>query len=270
MFNNYYTLSYTFYLEDDTFDPALTRGGPLMINPKYWSNYIYLSSDSRKSLIFGASTAYINSAHDAWYFSLGTFAEWKARPNLLLRFEPSMLWHSTYSQWVDDFEDPLATVTYGNRYVYASIWRKQFSAGLRMNWTFTPKLSLQFFAQPLVSIADYSNFKEFAKPSSYEFNDLTDVEYDETDNTYEIDPDGEGPAESFSFDNPDFDLKSLRGNAVLRWEYLPGSTMYLVWTQQRSDDEYLGSLDFKRSFERILSPEADNIFMLKLSYWLNI
>jgi hypothetical protein len=85
--------------------------------------------------------------------------------------------------------------------------------------------------------------------------------------SYEADPDGSGPAQPITFDNPDFNTKSLRGNAVLRWEYLPGSTLYLVWTQSRSDDEDIGVFQFRHSFQRLWKAHPDNIFMIKMTYW---
>jgi hypothetical protein len=69
--------------------------------------------------------------------------------------------------------------------------------------------------------------------------------------------------------NQDFNFKSLRGNAVLRWEYLPGSTLYLVWTQSREDVENIGSFQFGPSMRRMTLSRPDNIFMVKLTYWWN-
>ena len=70
--------------------------------------------------------------------------------------------------------------------------------------------------------------------------------------------------------NPDFNYISLRGNAVLRWEYMPGSTLYLVWTQSKNDVEQHGDFYFDKSMNRMFDLEPDNIFMMKLSYWLGI
>jgi len=89
-----------------------------------------------------------------------------------------------------------------------------------------------------------------------------------SEGTYRIDPDGSGPASAIEFENPDFNFKSLRGKAVLRWEYYPGSTLYVVWTQTRSDSEPHGEFRFRHSLGRLLDAKADNIFMVKLSYWL--
>ena len=175
-----------------------------------------------------------------------------------------------YTQWVDAFDDPTAVRTYGKRYVFGEMKQTEISANIRLNWTFTPRLSLQLYLQPLISHGDYEHFKELDRPKSYAFDVYSASQVVRSNGEYEIDPDGPGPARSFSFDNPDFNYKSLRGNAVLRWEYKPGSTLYLVWTQSRWDDVYEERFSFRRSTEQLLHAKADNIFMLKASYWWSL
>jgi hypothetical protein len=153
--------------------------------------------------------------------------------------------------------------------VFATFQQSTLSANIRVNWTFTPKLSLQLFMQPLISAANYSAFKEVARPRSLDYlvygtNGSTITQIGQS---YVVDPDGSGPATPFAYGNPDFNLRSFRGNAVLRWEYLPGSTLFLVWTQSRADQEEIGNLQFRHSFRRLLDAHPDNIFMIKLTYW---
>ena len=83
-----------------------------------------------------------------------------------------------------------------------------------------------------------------------------------------MDPDGAGAAAAFTFDDPDFSVRSLRGTAVLRWEYRPGSTVYFVWTQQRSGEEPTGTFDFNRAYPALFRDRPDNVFLIKVSYWL--
>ena len=86
---------------------------------------------------------------------------------------------------------------------------------------------------------------------------------------YLVDPDGAGSAASFSFGDPNFNFRSLRGNAVLRWEYRPGSTLFLVWTQSRSDTAQFGDLHFDRDRRALFDADPTNIFLIKVNYWLN-
>jgi hypothetical protein len=87
--------------------------------------------------------------------------------------------------------------------------------------------------------------------------------------TYTIDPDGSGDANAFQIRNPDFNLRSLRGSAVFRWEYRPGSTLFFVWTQQRSDAASQGDFDFGRDRDALFAARPQNIFLVKASWWLS-
>ncbi|HPG38920.1 MAG TPA: DUF5916 domain-containing protein [bacterium] len=270
-FLNYTSFEYSLAYNPQTVNRRLTRGGPLLINPPGYELDFDWESDDRKSLIFDM---YFNSYYqdkDDTYYNIGAGVEWKPRPNISVSFNPRLALENEYVQWVDVFDDVMATQTFGKRYVFASMNQKELSAGIRLNWTFTPNLSLQLYAQPLLSTGDYTDFKEFSKPKSYDFKVYQENKtISNSDDVITVDPDGAGPAAAISFDNPDFDYKSLRGNAVLRWEYTPGSTFYLVWTQRRSDSEYLGDMEFNRSFNRLWKTKADNIFMIKFSYWWNM
>jgi hypothetical protein len=170
--------------------------------------------------------------------------------------------------------DPLASETYGSRYVFSTLEQTELSASIRADWTFTPKLSLQLYLQPLISVGSYNDFKELKQPSTFTFNHYgidngSTSSFDPAANQYTVDPDGSGPAQPFTIDNPNFNFKSLRGNAVLRWEYMPGSTLYFVWTQQRSSEQDPGNFSLGRDFRNLFSSVGDNVFMVKATYWWN-
>ncbi|MGD2070771.1 MAG: DUF5916 domain-containing protein, partial [Gemmatimonadota bacterium] len=84
-----------------------------------------------------------------------------------------------------------------------------------------------------------------------------------------VDPDGPGPAAPFRVEDEDFTRRSLRGNAVLRWEWRPGSTLYLVWQQSRSSSDRFDSIDFRRDARALFDAPSDNVFLLKVSYWIS-
>ena len=162
--------------------------------------------------------------------------------------------------------------TFGARYIFGRIQQNTLSAEVRLNWTFTPKLTLQFYLQPFIAVGKYDEFKELAYPESYEYNIFGEgqstIAY--ANGFYMVDPDGPGLAATFSFYNPDFNVKSFRGTAVLRWEYLPGSILYVVWTQNRADYSNPGDLDLGRDLGNLFTAPGDNIFLIKLSYRWNI
>ena len=268
-FLNYYTINWNLAYNPETINNRRTRGGPLTLNPPGYQVNAYLSSDDKKDIIIGAGffTYQTNYSYN-WDFN--SSIEVRPSSNVSIIIEPYYSINNEFAQWVDSFSDETAVNTFGRRYVFAKLDQKTFGAGIRLNWTFTPELSLQLYAQPLISSTDYKNFKELAAPKTYDFNIYGTGSSTFDESTLTADPDGNGPANPIQIENPDKSFKSLRGNVVLRWEFVPGSIVYFVWTQTRSDSEENGVFRFGRSFRRLFNTEADNIFMVKFSYWFNM
>jgi hypothetical protein len=91
----------------------------------------------------------------------------------------------------------------------------------------------------------------------------------DADHTRHIDFDGDGIAD-YSFGDRDFNVRSLRGNAVLRWEYSPGSTLFLVWQRRQVNESLAGDFRFSRDLSALMRAPAENVFMVKLRYWLGL
>jgi hypothetical protein len=253
----------------ETVSDRRTRGGPLTLNPSGLEWDFQTESDPNRRWIFGLGT------HGTHYglgsdesLSLNGALEWKPGSRLSIRMEPKVERSRTAAQYVDTFDDALATATYGHRYVFAGLDQTTVSASVRLNWIFTPRLSLEVYSQPLVSSGAYRGFKELARPRSYEFTPYPDPLPTDDPDRIIVDPDGSaGPAAAHEIDDPNFSLTSLRGNAVLRWEFSPGSTLFLVWTQDRSQSESVGTFPAGQALDRLFAAPADNIFMVKVSYW---
>jgi hypothetical protein len=130
---------------------------------------------------------------------------------------------------------------------------------------------LQLYARPFITSGDFRHYKEFRTPGEYEFDvygqDAGTIS--KVDDEYIVDPDGDGAAPSFQFEEQDFNFKSLRGNAVLRWEYKPGSVFYLVWQQTRSDFTDLNSLVPERDYAELFRAPANHTFLVKFTYWFS-
>jgi hypothetical protein len=248
-----------------------TRGGPLMVNQPGVEWEFNLDSDPNKRWIYGGGfrgNQYRRGWEDSW--TAWGAVEWKPGARVSLRFEPQIERSRTSAQYVDTFDDPMAANTFGHRYVFADLDQTTVSASVRLNWIFTPRLSLEVYAQPLLSSGSYTGFKELARARSYAFNPYPDPTPTDDPDRIVVDPDGAaGPAAGTEIDDPNFSLASLRGNAVLRWEYSPGSTLFLVWTQNRSETETVGSFRTGRALGRLFDAAADNIFLVKVSYWWN-
>jgi hypothetical protein len=180
-------------------------------------------------------------------------------------------------QYVTSVGDPTNTLFYGRRYVLSSLVQKTLSLDTRFTMTFSPTSSLELYTQPFIASGAYSAFKEFDRPR-YSRKSVYGIDKGSIQATrnvrgeivgYTIDPDAAGAAAPFTIDNPDFNVRSLRGNAVYRWEYRPGSTLFFVWTQSRENfAPYDGSFEFDRDRSALFATNPDNIFLVKLNYWL--
>ncbi len=274
---NYYEFDLSFAFNPETTNINRTRGGPLTKNKPGFEFGINAETDNRKDIVFGLNGFSYLSSSGSKDYSVGLEIEWKPSENISFSINPDFNWDFPDAQWVpganNENDDITATKTYGKRYVFAEMHRKTFSSSFRVNWTFSPEISLQVYVQPLISSGDYSNFKYLSRSNSYDFTEYGtgNSTIDFNGNEYIADSDGNGPAPEIKWNNPDFTITSFRGNAVMRWEYQPGSTLFLVWTQNRSDFENNGHIRFNKPFtDRFLNNQPDNIFLIKMTYWLGI
>ncbi len=268
-FKNYWTVFANGYYFREVQDDRATRGGPSMLSPPARGGSIGVDSDGRKAVSVGANV-YVNSS-DSGSSSVGLGLNVRYRPiaSLEISAGPGLDRNHSAAQYVDTFSDPVASATYGARYVFGTLKQREFSVQTRVNYVLSPKMSLQLYMQPLVSVGDYREFKELAQPRTFTFTrygqDRGAIEYHEATRRYTVDP-GDGGA-PFAFDDPDFNFKSLRLNAIFRWEWRPGSAMYLVWTEQRQDMAHPGQFMLGRDISRTFSAPADDVLMFKIAYW---
>ena len=227
-------------------DDRLTRGGPLAIRPAWWSGSSTIASDVRKPLTGTLSLSGDRYESGAWDWSMSLTVGLKPSTRWNLSLGPDISRLHTPAQYVITVVDASYAPTYGRRYVFAPLDQTSVGLELRLNWTFTPRLSLETYAQPLLSSADYGDATQLVAPNTYDF-----VAY-------------AGPVP-----NRDFNLRSLRGNAVLRWEWRPGSTLYFAWQQRRSDVADTGDFEFDRDRSALFRTRPDNIFLVKVNYWIN-
>lgn len=268
---NYWSIEGSAGFYPAVMDDRLTRGGPVMRTTNGCWFELYGSTDWRAPLVGRLGLYGGRSESGGYTIGVTPGIEWKPNSRITLSFRPDMMYDVTIAQWVENIDDATATHTYGRRHVFARLDRHDVSANIRIDWTFTPKLSLQVFAQPFFSVGTYTEFKELAQPGTYTFNRYGEggSTIERGDGEYAVDPDGPGPAPRFYIEDPDYNYKSFRTNIVLRWEYLPGSTMYLVWTHDRTSEDDPGIFRFRRDFSNLFSSTPNNVFLLKVAYWLN-
>ena len=259
------------------YDDRLMRGGPVGVLPAGDVVSANVSTDGRKPVVFNVNPRFQRNAEGGFQSAVNTSLRWKPMSSVQVTFGPSYNLTRGVQQYVTSQEDPTATAFGGNRYVFSSLVQKTLSMDTRLAVTFTPTSTLEMYLQPFIASGAYSDFKEFDAPrqlrkSVYGRDRGTITPTVGTDGlvtSYTVDPDAAGPAAPFTFDNPSFDTRSLLGNIVYRWEYRPGSTLYLVWTQSRSNElSYIGNLDFARDRTALFATHPDNIFLVKVNYWL--
>ncbi len=269
-FANFWSWFLRFDYQPPYTDDRLTRGGPLARTPTQKDFVVELETDSRKTTQVEGSVFY------RWNDAGGSFGSYDLevsfRPTTAarIRIGPNLSINNDVAQYVTTIVDPVAAKTFGNRYIFGKLNQTELSLVTRVDWTFSPDLSLQLFLQPLVSSGDFSELKELAEPHTFDFvaygkdrGTVTEIDGDAT-----IDP-GDGGG-SFTIENQDFNIRSLRANAVLRWEYRPGSTLFIIWQQSREGFEPFGDFRLGRDFRGIFDARGDNILAVKLSYWLGI
>jgi len=275
---NYWQISGFWIHRPNVLDDRLSRGGPVLRRPgiDFWSTSV--STDSRKNVVVNWSgDVGCNRDGDC---DRSTSLSLQVRPasNVSLSVGPSLGHEETGFQYVRTVADPTAAAFAGQRYVFARLVQNSIAMNTRFSVTFSPNLTLEAFLQPLIASGVYSRYNEYAAPRALQRlvygEDRGSVTTQPGDparglrDSIFVDPDGAGPATRFGFEDPSFTLRSLRGNAVLRWEYRPGSTLFVVWTRTGASELTHGGIDLGRDTEALFRGPSDNIFLVKVNYWL--
>jgi hypothetical protein len=234
----------------------------------------FLGSDFRKPVSLGTSAEISRNEHGGWGRTIGTNLNIRPTAAVTAHIGPSFNKSRSAAFYVTQRVDPTATTTFGSRYLFSSLEQSSVNARIRVNVALTPDLSIQLYAQPYIAAGDYEEFKELAAPGMFDFvtygsDNGSTIFYDDEQNAYTVDPDGSGPAEEMVFGNPDFRFRSLRSNLVVRWEYLPGSTLFLVWNHGQSGYASDATFNVWDEFGNLLRDDQQNTFLVKVNYWLS-
>lgn len=243
----------------------LTRGGPLMANRD--DQFVSLELESREGARNGWSLDLEGGNDENGGYSTGVELRFSMRPGsqLELSLDPSWSRNRDARQFVMS-ATPGRPATFDARYVFATVDLSEISARLRANYTFTPDLSLETYAEPFAASGHFHSFGELLAPRSGEL-----VRYGvapgssitrNADGSHTVtDPQG-----TFAIAPRDFNVRSLRSNVVMRWEWRPGSTLFVVWQQDRSAERQFRPARPGDLFDAF-GTRGDNIFAVKLTYW---
>lgn len=246
-----------------------TRGGPALSRPGGWYGWGGFETDERKDVRGNLETwFFVQDESTSW--ENGVFANVSVRPASNLDFSVGPELSRRFDSWQYLQTDQALG---GDHYTFGELEQTTLSMTLRGNVTFTPNLSLQLYAEPFASTGNYVGFKEVTNTRAARFHDqfvvfgpdrLIDHE---GELTVDLDRDGTGEIE---LGNPDFTVLSFRSNVVLRWEYKLGSTIFLVWQHNRSEDNHNPRFRAAESFGDIFGAPAKNTFVVKVNYWLSL
>jgi hypothetical protein len=270
--HNYWEFTAFWIHRFNVLDDRQTRGGPVVGRPGMNYVQVGLATDDRRAVTLSTNPNGGCTLEGACFFAVDLGVTWRPASSVSLTVAPAYSYEESRAQYVDAVDDPTAGAFFGRRYVFSDLTQRAVSMDTRVAVTFTPSLTLELYVQPFIASAAYGRYKEFAAP-----RELTKLVYGEdvgtiaprTDATgFVVDPDGPGPAGAFEIDDPSFTLRSLRGNAVVRWEYQPGSTLFFVWTLDRQDALSDGTLDVSRDVRGVFRGPLRSIFLIKLNYWL--
>lgn len=276
---NYWSGSLGFSRSFRVVNDGLLRGGPAGISPASWSAHSSVSSDYRKRLQGYVSFSYTRNEIGGWSTSYYASLAVRPSPTISISVGPSYSVGLSSQQYLTAVADPAAVATFGQRYLFAEVLQHSLDLTTRLDVTFTPRLSLQLYAQPFVATGAYRRFRELAAPRTTDYliygettgSSLTPVTNpDGSVAAYLLDPDGAGPRSAVQIANPNFSARSLRGNAVVRWEYRPGSTLFFVWTTACSAYSPGAQFDAAGDMGRLCQGRADNVFAVKANYWLSL
>lgn len=223
------------------FNDRATRGGPGAYGNPNWSYWQYLNTDERKPISLANFFVMGGDRYDTHFTSVEPSLTW--RPSSFLSVTGGFRWNRNVddSQWIENTDE--------GHYVFGHLDQTTVALTSRINYTITPQLTIQSYAEPFVSAGAYTGFKELVDGRAARYADrYAPFAYGE---------------------NPDFDYRSFRTTNVLRWEYKPGSALFVVWQQGREATLDHGQFNFGRDFGGIFSAPGKNVFLVKLSYWIN-
>ncbi len=267
-FKNYWNFNFNSNVNGQAISANALRGGPSLTVPGNYNVWAEIGSNEQKKLTVELG-GYTNRGFIRSYSqSQGIDLEIGYRPLKMLKFSlaPEYNFSRSELQYITQEE-----ISGKNRYIFGTIKRNTLSASLRISFNLTPELSLQYWGQPFIASGKYSHFKRITNNMADDYTDRfkeyfpDEITYNSSSETYMVTENGFG---GITFDQPDFNIKEFLSNMVLRWEYQPGSTLYIVWSQNRDSSVSDGSFEFGRDFGRLFDARAGNIFLVKLSYRL--
>lgn len=246
-FTNNWQVGGGFGRNQDSLDDRAARGGPAFLFNGNTQGWLWVNSDNRRPVSVNVGFNLNGDGKGSSWRQIDSNVTVRPVPAVMVSLGARFSRNIVDAQWIARVTDTR------DREVFARLDQTTASLTARLNYTMTPNLSLQLYGAPFLSAGAYGAFRQ-----------LTDgrlPEYADRYSPFAYSPDAYG--------NPDFNVKSFRTTNVLRWEYRPGSTLFVVWQQARENDAVSGGFRFARDARDIFAVPPRNVFLVKLAYWFN-
>lgn len=242
------------------------QGGPRLKYPHQMGSWAAFGSDTRKKLSVDVNAFLLQggNADNFTFYSLSTNLKYQPINALNMAIEIS---YSNLLNWVQFIQQ----VEYNNteRILTGFIDQQEFGTSIRLNYALNSNLSIQYYGQPYISIGEYKKLNYINDPVAPVFEDRFNIFQEsritDLDDVYEVDEESNGVV-SYSFAKPDFSFVQFRSNAVMRWEYVPGSELFLVWSQGFQNTTNPANQLIEQFSEQLLQQTFENTFLLKWTY----
>jgi hypothetical protein len=245
-FKNFWATGTGFNLNRRGFDDRATRGGPAAYTNAPIGHWFYLETDDRKVVSFDWFSFWNNDFNGSRFIETSPAVTVRPTAALSVRFGGRWSSNKDDNQWITNLEDEPSAP----RYIFGRLKQTTVATTFRVNYTITPNLSLQLYGEPFVSAGHYEHYKELLNGRAERYEDrYVPFAYGE---------------------NADFNYLSFRTTNVLRWEFRPGSTLFVVWQQGRDEGGDRGDFRFGRDFRDVFSTPSSNTLLVKMAYWLNL
>ncbi len=267
-FKNKYSAGFSLTRQESRVSNTELRGGPSSKWPGYWQPEVWVNTDRRRK-VSGGFGAWGTNGDEASRDQREVWADLVYRPTDALRL--SLSWSRNRDQPEMQYVGTLDFAS-SERYVFGSLDQETTALTVRIDYSINPNITVQYYGQPFISTGRYNQFKRITDPRAVAYRDrfrsFGDSQIAFAEDGYHVDEDLDG-AVDYVIENPDFDVRDFNSNLVVRWEYSPGSSIFLVWNQTRSNGSLLDDRAFSNGLSELFSKPANNVILIKLSKWLS-
>lgn len=271
-FKNYWSFSFGTNINGESISNGSLRGGESLRLPGSKNLWLYMGTNDQKKFRFSANASFNKSFEDTYRSYAGYYLSLSYRPTSTLRISlsPNFTNSMRELQYIDEIE-----FNNENRYIFAKLEQKMVGMSIRINYNINPELSIQYWGQPFIAAGGYSEFKYITNPHADKYSDRfhtyanNEISYVSENNEFAVNETGNGETDYY-ISNPEFNFKEFKSNMVLKWEYRPGSAIYLVWSQHKADFVEDGAFNIQEDMNSLFGVKAKNVFLVKFSYRIGL